>query len=362
MISKIINFSTGPLQLPKEVRNCLAVDPVSDRSPEFQYLFDQTADLFNEKFCVKDFYLLSGSGTLANEAMIQQIRMSRQKGLIMSNGEFGNRLIRQANTSQLDFITYRESTGHHFDMALLKRMIKENSLHWILFCHCETSSGIINDLQSIICTCTEHHLKSYVDCISTVGAMDINLSGVTMATASSGNGLCGIAGLAIVLSNTDVLSDGSIPNCMDFRYYQEQRGIPFTISSILLKSLMAGSRLKLSAASFRRTEDYAREIHKILKEYDLLPYDNFHVFTVAPTRYRARELGEHLNAYGMVSSYQSDYLEKRNWLQLALFGYYEGHQQRWGINRLKVVLEDMITQRSKIKGHFFELILSLKKV
>jgi aspartate aminotransferase-like enzyme len=359
MISKIINFSTGPLQLPGEVRKSLSEDPISHRSPDFRHLLRTTADLFKEKFSIRHFYLLSGSGTLANEVMIQQIRMTRQKGLILCNGEFGNRLITQATASRLDFISYEESLGKPFDPDTIQEKITSLGLHWILFCHCETSSGIINDLQTISLICTKNRMGCYVDCISTLGTMDINLSGVTMATASSGKGLCGLAGLAIILSNHDALSDGSIPNYLDLHVYQENAGVPFTISSLLVNALQAGSRIKLNAESFQRTANYAGEIRRILKTHDLLPYENFHVFTLASSKYSIRELGERLKTFGILSSYQSEYLEKRNWLQLALFGSYSHQEERWGINRLNLVLEDMVTNRSKIKGHFFEMVFEM---
>jgi aspartate aminotransferase-like enzyme len=358
MISKTINFSTGPLPLRKEAIKCFSENPLSHRSPEFRYLFDKTADLFKEKFRVKNVYLLSGSGTLANEVMVQQIKMTNKKGLILSNGEFGNRLIKQARVSALDFMTYEEALGNSFDSEKIVKTLVENDLRWILFCHCETSTGIINDLEFITGLCKINNLKCYVDCISTVGTMDVNLSGVTMASASSGKGLCGVSGLAIVLSNAEVMSGKNIPGYLNLYYYHENSGIPFTISSMLLKSLLKGSQLKLNGSSYQRTEWYSREINNILKFNGLLPYENFHVFTLEPHRYHTRELGERLKEFGIVTSYQSEYLVKSNRLQLALFGYYENQEERWGINRLKVVLEDMITNRSKIKGHFFEMVFA----
>jgi aspartate aminotransferase-like enzyme len=358
MTSNTINFSTGPLHLPKEVMRCFSENPLSHRSPEFRYLFDKTVDLFKEKFRVKNVFLLSGSGTLANEAMIQQIKMTNKKGLILSNGEFGNRLISQAERNKLDFITVRETPGNYFDPEIIVRTFRENNLHWALFCHCETSTGIINDFHLISGICNQNNVKCYVDCISTAGAMDVNLSGITMASASSGKGLCGVAGLAIVLSNEEVRSKGPVPVYLDLQCYQENAGIPFTISSMLLKSLLTGSRLKLNHSCFERTANYSREIHHILKKYNLLPYENFHVFTLEPQLYQTRQLGEKLKKFDIVSSYQSDYLLKSNRLQLALFGYYDHQQERWGINRLKLVLEDMITNRSKIYGHFFEMIFA----
>jgi aspartate aminotransferase-like enzyme len=358
MISRTINFSTGPVNLQKEAIRCFSENPLSHRSPEFRYLFDKTTDLFKEKFRAKNVYLLSGSGTLANEVMVQQIKTTHKKGLILSNGEFGNRLVNQARVSELNFITYREASGNSFDHEIIARTIAENDLHWILFCHCETSTGIINDLNFITGLCNKKHIKCYVDCISTVGAMDIDLSRVRMASASSGKGLCGVPGLAIVLSNAEIISGGTIPGYLDLHYYQKNTGIPFTMSSMLLKSLLAGSRLKLNTSSYQRTADYSREINAILKCNDLLPYENFHVFTIEPHRYHTRDLGEKLKEFGIVTSYQSEYLVKSNRLQLAIFGYYDNQEERWGINRLKLVLEEMITNRSKIKGHFFEMVFA----
>jgi aspartate aminotransferase-like enzyme len=357
VISKPINFSTGALRLPREVRKTFFENPVAHRSPEFNYLLNKTSDLFKEKFRVKHFYLLSGSGTLANEAMIQQIKMLNQKGLILSNGEFGNRLIHQAEISQLDFIRYTEPPGRKFDPDIISEKFNDKQLHWILFCHCETSTGIINDLHSISRLCIRNQVKCFVDCISTVGVMDIDLSGLTMAAASSGKGLCGLPGLAMVMSNIEVCSDGTIPVYLDLKNYRRNEGIPFTLSSVLLKALWAGSCLKLDSASFERSAVFADEIKRILKMYDLLPYDNFHVFTLMPRRWEARKLGERLKTYDLISSYQSGYLLKENQLQIALFGYYDDQEQRWGINRLRLVFEEIISNRLNIKGHFFEIVM-----
>src|SRR5690606_30054205 len=146
-------------------------------------------------------YLLTGSGTLANEVMLNEIKNKNQKGLILSNGEFGNRLIAQAWRHQILFDTYSIDWGKKFDTATIKKKLEQNDIHWILFCHCETSTGIINELQTIIELGKSFRCACFVDCMSTVGTMPLDLSGVSMATASSGKGLASVPGLAIVFSN-----------------------------------------------------------------------------------------------------------------------------------------------------------------
>src|SRR5262245_38572311 len=104
MISKAVNLTTGPVAVTPEVQNAFSESPVSHRSAAFKQLFCETTELLCENLQVKDAFLLTGSGTLANEAMLQEIKYLRGKGLILSNGEFGSRLIEQSRRNSLDFI------------------------------------------------------------------------------------------------------------------------------------------------------------------------------------------------------------------------------------------------------------------
>jgi aspartate aminotransferase-like enzyme len=172
---------------------------------------------------------------LANEAMIWQIKMLQKKGLILSNGEFGERLLNQASINKLDFVSYKIEWGKAFSQQEIEKVIAINDVHWILFCHCETSTGVINNMNSIVDAASRNNIKCYADCISSVGCLPVDLSRLSMGTASSGKGLGSIAGLAVIFSNEQVFSDGTIPNYIDLECYAEKDGIPFTISSNLVK-------------------------------------------------------------------------------------------------------------------------------
>ena len=90
---KTINVSTGPVGITRQVQKALQEPPLSHRSIAFRNLYDQTTAFLSYSFHVRETYLLTGSGTLANEVMLQEIKCTEGKGLILSNGEFGNRLI-----------------------------------------------------------------------------------------------------------------------------------------------------------------------------------------------------------------------------------------------------------------------------
>jgi aspartate aminotransferase-like enzyme len=340
---KRINLTTGPVALPTAVKTALAEQPISHRSPAFEKIFRDTTELLNTHFRVNDTYLLTGSGTLANEAMICQIKMREKKGLILSNGEFGNRLMKQAEIHKVSFDRHIKSWGDEFDYDELKKIVSALQPDWILFTHCETSTGIINNLNKIVSIGNEANCACYVDCISSTGSFHIDLSDVAMASASSGKGLCSLAGIAIIFSNTPVFSDGTIPTYLDLRYYSLKQKVPFTISSNLVKALSIGCKLKLHQNYYELLRIYSYKLHTIFKEYDVMPYNNYHVFTLVPQKHNASFLAQQFEKEGIYTSYQSEYLVKRNWLQLALFSQYSEEDLQYVQKKTEEIFERAFT-------------------
>ena len=57
--------------------------------------------------------IMLGTGTLANDAIALQLRSLNRKGLVLTNGEFGNRLVGHAARAQLHFDTYKRKWDNH---------------------------------------------------------------------------------------------------------------------------------------------------------------------------------------------------------------------------------------------------------
>jgi aspartate aminotransferase-like enzyme len=335
-----INVSTGPVNITKEVQNALSAATISHRSKHFEILYKNTTNYLSRQFSVKKTYLLTGSGTAANEAMIWQLKMQGAKGLILSNGEFGSRLVDEAKRASLLFIEHKLLWGEGYDIAEIEKTIIENKISWILFCHCETSTGMVNDLDAISKVCKRNSCLCFVDCMSTVGTCKLDLSNVTMATASSGKGLASVPGLAIVFSNIDVISSNQIPVYFDLGYYHDKAGIPFTISSNLVNALYVSIQQKLQTDQFTLIKFYAKACHSLFHKNELLPYHNVHskVFTIAS----ATSFVDNLFREEIVFSHESQYLRKRDLWQLALFGYYEESELKQLITTLERVLESAL--------------------
>lgn len=325
MLSETVNVSTGPVGISAEVQNALAAPCISHRSLAFSKLYHNTLIFLCNQFNVQQTFLLSGSGTLANEAMLWQIKMQGGKGLILSNGEFGSRLIKQAKRNCLDFTEHVLNWGELFDIAEVARLIKLNQAEWLLFCHCETSTGVINDLYKLTAIATINNCLCFVDCMSTVGTYSLDFSKVAMATASSGKGLASVPGLAIVFSNIAMQTADNVPVYLDLQHYALKDGVPFTISSNLVNALYISIQQKLQANQFDLIQEYGERFYNRLSKQQIIPFSNqlSKVFTIVLADNTRSTFISKMQYKQILFSYESEYLKERHWCQLATFGYYK---------------------------------------
>ena len=331
-----INLSTGPVGVSAEVMKGLSEPPLSHRSAAFRELYNKTTDMLCREFQVQETFLLTGSGTMANECMLQEIKNIDGPGLILSNGEFGSRLLQQSLRNNISFIPYQLEWGKKFDLSEVEILVNKYSIRWILFCHCETSTGMINDFEKIAILSKIKHCLCFVDCMSTVGTVPLNLSAVTMATASSGKGLGSIPGLGIVFSNwkPTLKKEGSV--YLDLANYAAYDGIPFTISSNLLKALYVSICQKLNDSQYSLLQEYGEKFYSILNGYNVVPFSHYQtkVFTIVPVVQNKLHFMKPPADHRLLLSHESDYLKKRGWYQLAIFGYYSKSQLKMAVKCL----------------------------
>ncbi len=98
-----MNLLPGPVTIGREVREALAEEPVSHRSENFIDAFRRTQQLLCKLVGSRHIEILMGSGTLANDTIAGQLSLMPGNGLILSNGEFGDRLIDHATRFGLSF-------------------------------------------------------------------------------------------------------------------------------------------------------------------------------------------------------------------------------------------------------------------
>jgi aspartate aminotransferase-like enzyme len=343
MILERINLSTGPVNVSAEVKKAFSAPAISHRSIECKKLFDDTTELLSRMFSVRKTFIMSGSGTLANEAMLHQVKMLNTKGLILSNGEFGSRLVHQAKRISLNFEKYQLDWGQSFDIEVIKSKLKTGDIKWVLFCHCETSTGVLNDLDAIAEICNSCNCHCFADCISSVGTIPLNLSKVSIATASSGKGLASYSGLALLLFNIKPMPGNNIPLYYDISHYEEKENIPFTISSNLLHALYTSLVQKMTENQPGLIQKFCDKYFSILNAWNLVPFNNHgsKIFTIILPKEKSAIFIDQMAHKQVVLSYESGYLKTRAWSQLALFGYYCESQLKYAAAALEESLQSV---------------------
>jgi aspartate aminotransferase-like enzyme len=247
----------------------------------------------------------------------------------LSNGEFGERLIDQAKRWNLCFGVARRDWGQSFDWFQARQAAIKRHPRWIWAVLSETSTGVMNPLEELLNLSESCGAELCLDAVSAIGLMRVDLRGVRFATAVSGKGLAAVPGLAAVFHHGHLASSGQIPSYLDLANYDAAAGVPFTHSSNLLAALDQSLALTCWARKFERVRQASVQLRAALREYGLPPLAAETdaapgITTVAlPGEVSAKDVATELSKHGFHIAHRSEYLRRRNWLQICLMGEFD---------------------------------------
>lgn len=320
-----VNFLPGPVTVRREVRRAFEQAPESHRAGMFAKDFQATKKILSDLVKAPRVELLLGSGTLANDVIAGQLSLESGRGLVMSNGEFGQRLVDHARRFGLSFDTLEFPWGEGPDISrVLKLLERTPTPTWLWCVHCETSTGVLNDLERLRILCSEFQVKLCLDCISSVGTLPVDLSGVFLASSASGKGLRSYPGISMVFYHHEIGKHPTpLPRYLDLSYYSAQQGIPFTFSSNLLHALHAAVKRVPWERRFAELEELSSWVRPQLAGmgFELVGSGlrtSPAVITIAlPRELDSVQVGELMQENGYLLSYNSEYLRQRNWIQIC---------------------------------------------
>jgi len=323
-----VNFLPGPVAMRREVRRAFEQSPESHRCDAFKADFAATKRILCELTGARNIELLSGSGTLANDVIGAQLSQLPGRGLMLSNGEFGERLVDQARRFKLDFDLLECAWGEALNLAAVRaKFSRPNPPAWIWCVHCETSTGVLNDVTTLADLCDCHGAKLALDCISTLGTLPVDLRRAYLASGASGKGLRSYPGVAMVFYNHELTAPASpLPRYFDLSYYAGEQGIPFTFSSNLLHALHAAVKHVDWTARFAGVVRMSGGLRSRLEELGFAIVGRGTtaspvVLTLAlPPEVNSVEFGRQMQDAGFLLSCNSEYLRRRNWIQICLMG------------------------------------------
>jgi aspartate aminotransferase-like enzyme/GNAT superfamily N-acetyltransferase len=324
-----LNYLPGPVNIPAAVMSTMSQPMISHRSKKF------LADVANvqARLCAmvgaRNVEFLFGSGTLGNEAVAGLLSLLAGYGLILINGEFGQRLADEAKRWHLSFDTLVVPWGETFSLDEIDAHLAATpTCSWIWCAHCETSTGVLNDLPGLAALCRARQVKLCVDCISSLGVVKLDLSTIYLASATSGKALGAVTGLAMVFYNAPIAPASQyLPSYLDLGSYRQAAGVPFTMNSNLVYAL-AIALDTLGTRSYEVMARHGAALRAELRQLGLCVLAPEAVSSpavttiVLPSELSSVAVGNELVEHGFLISYQSRYLIARNWIQICLMGDY----------------------------------------
>ena len=204
-MDKCLLFTQGPVNVAENVRSAIGKEDICHREIDFEKLLlsieAKLLSLFEIRH--KSRYravVISGSGTAANEAMLSSV-VGDKNILVLSNGEFGERLhaistMHNSNTFLLEF-----PWGESMDMDVIDTFLQQQSIDVIAMVHHETSSGMLNSLADVGALSKVNDAVLVVDGVSSVGAetIDMEKNNIAFCSSSSSKAIGSYAGLSFVV-------------------------------------------------------------------------------------------------------------------------------------------------------------------
>ena len=204
-MNKHFLFTPGPVNVAANLRVAISKPDICHREPDFDALLSSIEQKLLSLFQIerRDRYravVITGSGTAANEAMLSSV-VGEGDVLILSNGEFGERLVKTSNIHNAQTHLIEEPWGQAFNLCRIEAYLKANSIAVIAMVHHETCSGMLNRLDLIGAMAKAHGALFIVDGVSSVGAehVDMERCNIAFCSSSSSKAIGSYPGLSFVI-------------------------------------------------------------------------------------------------------------------------------------------------------------------
>lgn len=326
----------GPVALAPRVIEAFHQPILYHRSESFCELFERVRMRLRTLVGGKDVALMVGSGTLANEAIAATLAAdpTATAGLVLVNGEFGCRLLRQAERWHLRPRVLMWPWGKPWNLdEVAEALAQLPAQGWVWGVHHETSTGVLNDLPGLVRLAEQRGIRVCVDGVSSIGAVPVDLRGVYLASGASGKALGSYPGIAMVYADAKALVNvdvNRLPSYLDVPAALGIRGPRFTVPSPLIHALDAAlevfSTPEKARSRYAFIDALGRDIRRRLRQMGAMPLASETdacgaIVTFAPPGEESTtDFVRRCESWGYQIAGQSSYLAERRLVQIAVMG------------------------------------------
>ncbi len=195
-------LTPGPTPIPPEALLAMGQPIIHHRTEEYRKLFAQVTEDLKYIFQTKnDLLTFTSSGTGAMEAAVSNLLSKGDKTLVVRGGKFGERFGEICDSYGVEVLPIDVDWGMAVEPKLIEERLKDNpEIKAVFTTLCETSTGVVNDIEAISKMVSKSEAVLVIDAISGLGAVELKTDewGVDVVVAGSQKGLMIPPGLSFV--------------------------------------------------------------------------------------------------------------------------------------------------------------------
>lgn len=316
-----ILLNPGPVNVSPRVQQSLLRGDLCHREEEFSDLLVAVRSKLLQAFAPHGYTAvpLSGSGTLAVEAMVSSALPEGRKLLVINNGVYGERMLRMAEAHSIPAVELRYGWTEQPDLTQIQTALEADAaISAVALVHHETTTGLLNPVAEVGAITRRAGRLFLLDAVSALGGeeLDVARDGVDLCACTANKCVQGLPGVAFVLVRNEAMTAmreyprRSLYLNLPLHWEaQERRSIPFTPAVQAWYALDAALDELLEETVAARVRRY-RTAAQLLRE----GFARLGLKFLLPPEYRVNSLTSLLLPEGMTYQRLHDELKTRGFV------------------------------------------------
>lgn len=277
-------YMPGPSNVRENVRQARSIKTTNpDVDVDFVEFYKNTCDKMAKIINTKnDVYILSGEGILGLEAACASLTEKDDRVLVIDNGVFGKGFEDFVTMYGGEAVLFSKCYKKAIDVEELESFLeKDHDFKYATIVHCDTPTGVLNDLSKICPLLKKYNILTVVDSVAAMVGEKLLVDEwqIDMVLGGSQKAISAQPGLSIVSVSEDAKNTmknrkskiiGFYCNLTIWEDYYEQKYFPYTmpISDIISLDRALENILEEGIENtIKRHERIAKATREALKEY-----------------------------------------------------------------------------------------------
>lgn len=262
----------GPSNVSPSVLEALSRPTIGHLDPAFLEVMDQVQDMLRSVLKTENPFTIavSGTGSAAMEAAVDNLVEPGDRVIVGVNGVFGTRLVDMAGRAGAEVEVLEFDWGTPIPGEAVEKALKAKPVTMVMLVHGETSTGVMQPVDGLGELCHEHGALLLLDCVTSLGGAPVLLDEWDVDVCYSGAQKClsvppGVSPLTFsaramekLESRRQSVASWYLDMSMIRNYWGENRAYHHTAPINMIYALHEGLRLILEEGLEKRWARHRR--------------------------------------------------------------------------------------------------------